>query len=666
MGFTIDIDTGGTFTDGLFTNGAEIKRVKVDSTPHDLTVSWLKCMEEGAEKCGFSNLPDFLEEVDIVRWSNTVASNVIAERKGPKMGLFVTEGNKQTLYSTSGENPVLGHLIEAGNIDTVSQPVNTEELLIKLKELLEGGVRRICISLKDALKNEDEATIKDIIEEQFPDHYLGHVPLLLGGDICKHPDDMTRTHKALLNSYVHGPLAQSMYKAEDELRNRGFLKPLLLGHTDGGVTRVSKTKPVDTIESGPIFGIHAGDYWANVYDFSQVITLDVGGTTSKIALMENFRPAMTRNPDLLGVPLKQSMLNLKSIALGGGTVAKVVDGKLQLGPESMGAFPGPACYDLDRTEATLNDACLVSGYLNADYFFGGNKEIRQEQAEKIIQENVANPLGISLEIAANEIINQATAMVAEEVSGLVKQTGKAASEFVLFAFGGNGAVLGCEVADKSGLNKSHVFSLGSVLSTFGSSVADVSHTYEYSPFAPVKEHDALAEIAEEMLQEAKRDMEGEGFDLTNMKSELDFILYNKQDAENVIQFSSQTWQESDLAEKSMSDLISESFVDAGRDSASADLVVEVLRLRAKSPVTKVNPQKTSLNGENSEAALKGERNICRGTEKAISKIYEWDKLQAGNVVAGPAVLEGSDTTYVVPQYWRLTIDSYGNGAMERN
>ena len=95
MGFTIDIDTGGTFTDGLFTSGTEIKRVKVDSTPHDLTVSWLKCMEAGAEQCGFSSLPDFLEQVDIVRWSNTVASNVVAERKGPKMGLFVTEGNRQ-------------------------------------------------------------------------------------------------------------------------------------------------------------------------------------------------------------------------------------------------------------------------------------------------------------------------------------------------------------------------------------------------------------------------------------------------------------------------------------------------------------------------------------------------------------------------------------------
>jgi len=332
----------------------------------------------------------------------------------------------------------------------------------------------------------------------------------------------------------------------------------------------------------------------------------------------------------------------------------------------MGAFPGPACYDLGGTEATLTDACLVSGYLNADYFFGGKKEIRQEQAEKIIQENVANPLGISLENAANEIINLATAMIAEEVNGLVTQTGKAASDFVLFAFGGNGAVLGCEVAEKSGIGKSHVFSLGSVLSAFGSSVADVSHSYEYSPFVPVKEQDSLAQIAEEMLQEAKRDMEGEGFDLTSMKSELDFTLYDKQDADNVIQFSSQTWQESDLAENSMSDVIRESFVHAGRDSASDDLVVEVLRLRAKSPVTKVNPEKSSLNGNNSKAALKGERAICRGAEKAVSKIYDWGKLQAGNVVAGPAVLEGSDTTYVVPQNWRLTIDSYGNGAMERS
>ena len=608
MGYTIDIDTGGTFTDGLFTNGTEIQRVKVDSTPHDLTVSWLKCMEEGAEQCGFSNLPNFLDQVDIIRWSTTVASNVVLEQKGPKMGLFVTDGNKQTLYAANGENPVFGHLIEKAHVDTVTCPVDTNELLIKLKALLEGGVRRICISLKDALKNDDEINIKDIIEEQFPDHYLGHVPLLLGGDICKHPDDMTRTHMALLNSYVHGPLAQSMFKAEDELREQGFTKPLLLGHTNGGVTRVSKTKPVDTIESGPVFGIHAGDYWANVYEFSKVITLDVGGTTSKIGLIEDFRPAMTRDPDFLGVPLKQAMLNLKSIALGGGTVAKVVEGELQLGPESMGAYPGPACYDLGGTEATLTDACLVSGYLNAEYFSGGKKEISQEKAENILKEKVADPLGINVENAASEIINKATEMIAEEVIELVKKTGKISSDFVLFAFGGNGAILGCEVAQKSGIEKNHVFSLGSVLSAFGSSVSDVSHSYEYSPFLSIKERDALTEIVEEMLKEAKRDMEGEGFEVTAMESELDFTLYNKKDSESIIRFSSSTWKESDMTEKGINDIIGESFINAGKDASSTDLVIEVLKLRSKVPVTKVQPEKSSIKGKNSKNRFK------RGTE----------------------------------------------------
>ena len=249
MGFTADIDTGGTFTDGLFADGKEIRRVKVDTTPHDLTV----------------------------RWSNTVASNVIAEHKGPKLGLFVTDGYQETLYSSASKSPVFRHLIEEANVEAVKLPVDTDDLLIQLKGLLEKGVRRICISLKDGLKNiKEEIRIKGIFEEQYPDHYLGNVPLLLGGDICKHPDDMTRTHVALLNAYVHGPMAQAMFKAEDDLRERGFLKTLLLGHTDGGVARVSKTKPVDTIESGPIFGVHAGAYWANLYQIPHVITLDVG------------------------------------------------------------------------------------------------------------------------------------------------------------------------------------------------------------------------------------------------------------------------------------------------------------------------------------------------------------------------------------------------------
>ncbi|MCZ7664773.1 MAG: hypothetical protein M5U22_18450 [Thermoleophilia bacterium] len=372
MGFTVDIDTGGTFTDGLFGDGTSSRRAKVDTTPHDLTISLFNCLYAGAVAFGLANVKDLLRGCDIVRWTNTIATNVVAERKGPRVGLFVTQGHERSLYSGNGESPAIGHVVGAENIVGVSQPVDVEDLLVRLKSLLDQGVRRICISLKDGLENSaDEAAVKRVFEDQYPDHYLGTIPLLMGSDISKHPDDMTRTHMALLNAYVHGPMAQAMFKAEDDLRHEGFIKPLLVGHINGGVTRVAKTKPVDTIESGPIFGIHAAAYFAEKYGLPRVVTLDVGGTTAKVGLVQDGRPALTRPADVLGIPLNQPMLSLKSISLGGGTVARVAGGDLTLGPDSMGAYPGPACYDLGGTEATVTDAYLVSGFLDPDYFAGG-------------------------------------------------------------------------------------------------------------------------------------------------------------------------------------------------------------------------------------------------------------------------------------------------------
>lgn len=665
MGYTVDIDTGGTFTDGLFTDGKEIKRVKVDTTPHDLTVSWIKCMNEGARKFGFSNLEALLEQVDIVRWSNTVASNVIVEGKGPKLGLFVTDGYEKTLYSSLPQSPAFGRLLEEVNVEAVKLPLDKDALLIQVKQLLEKGVRRICISLKDGLKDiENEIRIKQTFEDQYPDHYLGNVPLLLGGDICKHPDDMTRTHMSLLNSYVHGPMAQAMFKAEDEIRGHGYTKPLLLGHTDGGVARVSKTKPVDTIESGPIFGIHAGSYWANLYQIPNVITLDIGGTTSKIGLVKDFRPAVTRNADILGVPLKQTMLDLTSIALGGGTVARVTDRTLHLGPQSMGAYPGPACYDLGGTEATITDAYLIQGFLNPRYFAGGTKQLNLERAEKIVQEKVANPLGIGVKLAAYQITTVATQMVADKVLELINRTRKSPEDYHLFAFGGNGSMMGYDVARKIGIGDVHVFSLGSVLSAFGSSVADISHTYEYSPFLKATEGESLANIALWMVDEARRDMEGEGFDIGKVEAELELFLYDKKDLESLFQITF-PWVVCNAAPKNMKDMISDSIKQSKLGSKASDLFVELLRLRVKTSAAKMLPSESPSSGKDPGPAFKEEREIWRGTEKVATKIYDWDKLQTGNTIAGPAIIEGSDTTYTVPRGWQFVMDSFQNGVLTR-
>ncbi len=662
MGFTVDIDTGGTFTDGLFTNGREIKRVKVDTTPHDITIAWLNAMREGALAFGYPTLREFLEQVDIVRWSNTTATNVLAEKKGPKLGIFVSEGHQRSLYCEKGHSPVFGNLIEAENVETVQYPMDGNELVVQLKRLLEKGVRRICISLKDGMKNlADENAIKSLFEEQYPDHYLGNVPFLLSGDICKHPDDMTRTHMALMNSYVHGPMAQAMFKAEDELRERGYPGTLLLGHIDGGVARVAKTKPVDTIESGPIFGIYAGAFWAEQYQLPQVITLDVGGTTSKVGLVENFRPAMVREGDIVGIPVKQNMLDLRSIALGGGTVARAAEGSLRLGPDSMGAYPGPACYDLGGTHPTLTDAYLVKGFLDPDYFSGGVRKLRREQAEAALSKHVAGPLQVEPRMAAYQIADRATHMIANEVSTLIKRTGRPPTDFALFAFGGNGAIVGCEVARKADINTVYFFSLGSVLSAFGSSVADVSHSYDYSPFLPAREAEPLLKIIGRMMADARRDMAGEGFDLNTVDADLEVQLYDSAGSYSL----NCDWTIQAVEGPELANMFNLRVAQKLPQNGKGDLVVEIVKLRSRAKVSKMQPAEHPVGGEEASGARKGRREVSRDGETVASQVYDWDRLQPGNRIEGHAILEGRDNTYIVPRNWTLTMDRYQNGVLTR-
>jgi N-methylhydantoinase A len=662
MGFTVDIDTGGTFTDGLFGDGTSTKRAKVDTTPHDLTISLFNCLYAGATAFGFSSVRELLLECDIVRWTNTIATNVVAEKKGPRLGLFVSQGFENTLYSGNGQSPAIGHLVGADNVVGVAQPPDIEDLLVRLKSLLDQGVRRICISLKDGLENSaDEMAVKKVFEEQYPDHYLGTIPLLMGSDICKHPDDMTRTHVALLNAYVHGPVAQAMYKAEDDLRHQGFVKPLLVGHINGGVTRVAKTKPVDTIESGPIFGIHAAAYFAEKYGLQHVITLDVGGTTTKVGLVQDAKPALTRHPDVFGVPLRQPMLTLKSISLGGGTVARVGDGGLVLGPDSMGAYPGPACYDLGGTEATLTDAYLVSGFLDPDYFAGGTKRVVLERAKKALADSVGSSLDLDEHAAAAKVAELAADMVVADVRRAADTIHADTADQVLFAFGGNGGVAAARVAEKAHIRKVVVFSLGSVLSAFGSSVADVAHTYEYAPFLPVGDTESVEALIAEMWAEACRDFRGEGFDENDIIAEVEFTVTQSPDHHNVEEVVCGFDVDGSPEAGQTGTCMADAGVQPGKDS-----LVEIVRLHARVPAVKAELVARPLGEADPSSAKKGSRTVwwdaIGGVETAL---YEWDRLAPGACVEGPAVVESVDTTYLVPARWDLRIDTFGNGLMER-
>ena len=496
--YTVDIDIGGTLTDGLFSDGTTVTPVKVDTTPHDFTVCFFECLKEGARQLGFDDLTSLLHQVAVIRWSATIATNIIAERKGPRIGLLVSEGTGPELYG-DGESAAIGRLIAAENIVPLAEGASDLETLTAIRGLLEQGVRRIAVSLGGGFEDDTrEQAVRALVDENFPDHYLGAVPLVLGSEICRHPDDQTRTHMALANAYVHTPLAVALFKAEDQLlAEHNYRRPVYIAHVNGGVARVSKTKAVDTAESSPFFGLSACAWWARRYGHDKVLALDVGGTTAKLGVIVDGKPLTIEHGDILGVPLKTPWTLLRSVAVGGGSIARTVDGELQLGPESQGAFPGPAAYDLGGRAATLTDAFVAAGMINPERFLGGRRALRVDLANEALARDVGG------DDPAERVIDKAAAMVTDVARSTLELAG--GGDFQLYCFGGNGANFAARMAEKLGLASAYVFGLGPVLSAFGSSVAEICHVYE-EWIGPDGDTDAIAERGREQV---RRDLAGE-------------------------------------------------------------------------------------------------------------------------------------------------------------
>src|SRR3984885_13992082 len=437
--YTVDIDTGGTMTDGLVWDGTTMITVKVDTTPHDLVVSFRELLGEAARQLGHGDLRAFLDEVSLIRWSSTITSNALGERKGAKLGLLVRAGSERSLYG-DGPSPAVGTLVAERNVVGVDPDGDGQAVLEAVRGLLEDGARRICVSLDTFPETRQEQAVKRIVETQYRDHYLGSVPVLLASDMAQVDDAPTRTHYALINAYVHGQLASALFTAEDLLRyEQGWTGALLVGHTNGGVARVGKTKAVDTIESGPVFGTHAAAWYARRYGLDGVVCLDVGGTTAKASVVEAGQPRYTRDGSLFGIPVRVPLALLRSAPLGGGSIVRL-DGRggVSLGPESMGAAPGPACYGLGGDQATLTDAFVVLGYLDPAGFLGGRRTLDVEAARAALETRVAGPLGVSVDDAARRIADAAVGVVAELGGSTMARAGIDPGQAVLFAYGGNG------------------------------------------------------------------------------------------------------------------------------------------------------------------------------------------------------------------------------------
>jgi N-methylhydantoinase A/oxoprolinase/acetone carboxylase beta subunit len=651
---TVGIDTGGTFTDSFVSVGdGEVATVKVETTPHDLTVCFADAIEASARAVGLSQ-EDFLRQAEIIRFSSTIGTNTVVTRSGPKLGLIVTLGAEHELYGAAEGETLFGFIpktMVAGIRESVSRDGSVEsapdpeEVGRVAKALLEQGARILVVSLGNATANPaNERAVKALIDASYPRHYLGAVPVHLSTEINATADDARRTAAAIVNAYMHKKLASSLYRAEDDLRRTGYRHPLLVVTADGGVTRVAKTRALSTYQSGPTSGIHASALLCTALGVDVALTADVGGTSTDVGLVVSGRPVRRNRIDVGGLPVAQPSVELVSFGIGGGSIATVADGRVHVGPESAGAAPGPACFGLGGLEATPTDAWLVLGYLDPDFYLGGRKRLDFALARRALEEQIARPLEVSAEEAALAVNEATVRAVVDGIEATValdrierELTGRHVSELALVAYGGGGGILMPAVARRLGISRTILSRFSPIFSAFGISTFDVRHTYEARV---ALDGSSAARAIESLAQAARRDMRGEGFD-------------PRATAVAVSVFSDDG---TPLAEDVPEEKVDRIDLPRGaplRFSLAATCSVP------KPPL----PEESADAGEDPSNAEKGAREIRLGDTPVTATVYARERLRAGNVIRGPALVEASDTTYLVPERVRCRVDRFGNAVL---
>jgi len=411
------------------------------------------------------------------------------------------------------------------------------------------------------------------------------------------------------------------------LKERYGKVDLRIMQASGGsmTTDDARGRAVNIVNSGPAGGALAAAYVGTLTGDQQIIGVDMGGTSFDIGLIDQGEPRVAPESQFEGFPVKMPILDVHAIGAGGGSLAWVDQGgALNVGPESAGSEPGPACYGLGGERPTVTDANLVLGRLNADYFLGGEMKLYPELAEKAIQEHVAKPLGISLEEAASGIIRVVNANMVRGISVSSTERGFDVREFALLPFGGAGPLHAMELAEDLGMSRVVIPMYPSTLSAVGLLVANTRHDYVTTM---AKSQADL--VPEEVLVTRKETLTQADIDeVIDRFHQLHYRIYAYGSAEEMVEFIN-------------------------------------LRVGAIGKVPPMSFLRRDKAGSDPSAASKGTRPVYYPAHGFIdTPVYERDLLQPGNVISGPCLVEEIASTSVITPEARGTVDEYGNIIVE--
>ena len=703
MSGSIEIDIGGTFTDCYVRLDGRETWCKTRTTPFDLSQGMGQAIDQAAERLEL-NPNELLEQTEIIRYSTTLAMNKLIERKGPKLGLIATEGFEDTLLVGRASQwsdgvpfkeqrniarvrkpqplipkeltvPVKERIDYRGE---VMRPLDEDHFLKQLDQLVDRGVRGFVVSLLWSFLNPvHEQRIREIIEQEYNESYLGSMPVFLSSEVSPRKFEYTRTTMTVLNAYLHQSMYEELIGIGQQLRAGGYRKPLMMVHNTGGMASVFRSAAVHTYNGGPVAGLMGSASLGRSYGYKNVVITDMGGTSFDIAMVvEGSTRFYMFAPTIDTWTVDATILDTRSIGSGGGSIARVselFDNRLDVGPESAGAVPGPACYDQGGREPTVTDADLVLGYIGAERFHGGQLQLNRRRAERAIRDRVGTPLGVSVEEAALLIKRIIDAKMGAEIYKETVLKGYDPRDFVIFAAGGAGPAHCCGYAEAARMGRVVVFSFSSTFCAYGSSTMDVLHVYErsrrFTLLTPGKkswldDYEGFNSVVEQLKELALRDFSGEGFDTSDITYELELDmkfggqLNVKRVASPLLKVGSEEHMKALYA--AFEKEFSEAYSALGlHPEAGVEIEAFVLKARLHQPT----PDRPPLEPGDTDpsAAQTGMRKALFDAEtgRVETPVFEMSQLRAGHVIAGPALVESDDTTVVVAPTWTLEVDGQG-------
>ncbi len=674
----IGVDSGGTFTDVCLFDDASgrVAVWKVSSTPADPSEGIARGVEEGLREVGAG-----AGDVGYFGHGTTVATNALIQHRGVKTGLIATEGfrdlleigrqKRPDLYDMQADKPptlvsrdlrleVAERMRHDGSVET---PLDEAAFRAAVRTLRAAGVEAVAVCfLYGFVSTAHEVAAARILAEEFPEAFasISHV-------VAPEFREFERLSTTVVNAYLGPVMRRYIGRLEERLRASGIVAAPHLTQSNGGVIGFDQAAllPVRTVLSGPSTGVVGAQAIGAVVGIPDLITFDMGGTSTDVALLAGGACRLTGEAMVHGYPIKAPMLDIHTVGAGGGSIAFIDSGGLlKVGPRSAGADPGPVCYGRGNDEATVTDANVVLGTLNPSHLLGGRMAIRHDLAAAAI-DRLASKLGMSRMATADGIIAVVTANMARAIRVISVQRGYDPRDYALMAFGGAGPLHAVRLAQALDMRRILVPRNPGILCAMGLLLTDLRADFAVTRLS------LLGDGALAVVREAFRELDGMAagwFDAEGIPAG-DRRVRRTVD----MRYAGQNY-ELPVAVPEEGDVLSglvRGFAAAHRRIygfvAEEDPVQLVtFRVEASGVVPKARFEAQEDAGADASGALAGSRAVwmAEAGDFVACPVYRRDLLLAGNRFSGPAIIEQMDATTVVPAGWAGRVEAFSNIVLE--